>query len=76
MLYEDVKSLDGAKQIIGNQDMIIGKMYRKIIKLEYDKLQWEKWKDREIHRAGYADGMDFKDVWAEVLQKSFLSQIA
>jgi hypothetical protein len=68
--YEHIKTLDEAKKIIANQDMIIGKQLREIQFLQDSVYKRQEWLRKAKKEANYDQNVSFDDVWREVLNKA------
>ena len=68
--YDYIKTLEDAKKIIAEQDMIIGHQFRQISDLKDSWSRYTEAKDRRIREAGYPLDTSFDIVWAETLKKA------
>jgi hypothetical protein len=68
--YNHVTTLEEAKQIIAEQDMIIGKQYREILQLEETQRRHNQCTSQRKKEAGYDQSISFDIVWEETLKKA------
>jgi hypothetical protein len=68
--YDHVTTLEGAKQIIAEQDMIIGKQYREILQFEETQRKLNQCNSQRKREAGYDQSISFDTVWSETLKKA------
>lgn len=69
-IYTEIKTLDEAKQIIAQQDMIIGEQLRRIQFYQDTIFNYNQAKDKRIIEAGYDRDTSFDIVWNETLKKA------
>ena len=65
--YQSVTTLAHAKQVIAEQDRMIGELTRKCNSLEDSQSRREQWLRQAKKEAGYDNNESFDKVWAETL---------
>ena len=68
MAYENIKTIEEAKEIISEQDRMIGELTRKVNYLEDTEFKRNQWLSQAKKDAGF-DNMDsFDNVWKAALE--------
>ena len=68
--YNHIKTLKEAKQIIAQQDLIIGKQYRELLDYQDRQIRLNECNSKRKREAGYPQSVSFDVVWKEILEKT------
>lgn len=68
--YREIKSLKEAKNVIAEQDRLIGELNRKVNFLEDTSIKRAEWLSNAKKEAGYDNNQSFDIVWKETLKKA------
>lgn len=69
-MYDEIKTIDEAKDIISEQDRMIGEFIREITWLKESEYKRKCWLEKAKKEAGYHSNISFDIVWEETLNKA------